>query len=90
MQVRVPEEGDRAFVHRIIHGELARGVLAPSTRDRCRDMTATMVSRGARGVVLACTELPLPLSDEDATVPLFATTTLHAGAAAPTALGRWT
>jgi aspartate racemase len=37
--------------------------------------------RGAQGVVLGCTELPLLLSDADTDMPLFNTTELHALAA---------
>jgi len=90
VRVIVPaDEADRAFVHRIIYEELARGILSAETRARCGEIIAALAARGAQGVVLACTELPLLLSSRDAAVPLFATTNLHAEAAALSALGRW-
>ena len=37
--------------------------------------------RGAESVVLGCTEIPLLVSEADAGLPLFDTTTIHAEAA---------
>jgi len=42
------------------------------------EITAALQSRGAQGVILGCTELPLLLRPEDAPLPLFDTTALHA------------
>ena len=47
---------------------------------------ATLVARGAEGIILGCTELPMLVKEEDASVPLFDTTTLHAMAAVDRAL----
>jgi aspartate racemase len=44
------------------------------------------VARGAEGIVLGCTEIPLLIQPGDATVPLFDTTSLHALAAVDVAL----
>ena len=43
-------------------------------------------SKGAEGVILGCTEIPLLVKQEDTKVPLFDTTTLHAEAAVKLAL----
>ena len=47
---------------------------------------ARLVSSGAEGVVLGCTEIELLVGPEDATVPLFPTTRLHVEAAVDLAL----
>jgi len=44
------------------------------------------VARGAQGVILGCTEIGLLLRQDDASVPLFDTATIHAEAAAAFAL----
>jgi len=42
--------------------------------------------RGAEGIVLGCTELPLLIRSSDVEIPLFDTTRLHAEAAVKLAL----
>jgi aspartate racemase len=46
-----------------------------------------MRARGAEGVILGCTELPMILGGDDVSLPLFDTTRLHALAAVDFALG---
>jgi aspartate racemase len=43
-------------------------------------------ARGAEGVILGCTEIPLLVKPGDAPIPLFDTTALHAQAAVEAAL----
>jgi aspartate racemase len=43
---------------------------------------AGLVERGAQGIVLGCTEIPLLVGPADAAVPLFDTTAIHARRAA--------
>jgi aspartate racemase len=45
-----------------------------------------LVRRGAQGVVLGCTEFPILLKAEHASVPLYDTATLHALSAVDLAL----
>lgn len=80
LDVLVPDEDDRATVHRIIYEELCRGVARDESRQRFRDVTARLVDSGAHGVILGCTEIELLVGQEDATVPVFPTTTIHAAA----------
>jgi aspartate racemase len=77
----IPNRRDAADVDRIILNELVRGELRDGSRGRYREIIADLVSRGAEGVILGCTELPLLIRAEDSAVPLFDTVTLHARAA---------
>ena len=45
-----------------------------------------MVARGAQAVILGCTEISLLVGPQDASVPLFDTTAIHALQAAERAL----
>jgi aspartate racemase len=83
----IPEEGDRGFVHRAIYEELCRGILRAETRREFQQIIARLVARGADGVILGCTEIPLLIGPADASVPVFDTTALHAEAAVEWALG---
>jgi aspartate racemase len=77
--VVVPDEADRALVHDVIYRELVRGVITDESRDRYREVMARLVDRGAQAVVLACTEIDLLVTADDASVPVLDTTALHCG-----------
>jgi aspartate racemase len=47
---------------------------------------ARLVAQGAQAVILGCTEISLLVGSNDAAVPLFDTTAIHAQAAAEHAL----
>jgi aspartate racemase len=86
IQVLVPDEADRQLVHRVIYEELCLGTVRETSRQAYREVIARLVAQGAQAVILGCTEIGLLIGAEDAVVPLFDTTLLHAGAAAEQAL----
>ena len=86
IQVLVPDEPDRAEVHRVIYEELCRGVVSEASRQAYRQVISSLVARGAQAVILGCTEIGLLVRADDAEVPLFDTCVLHAQAAAERAL----
>lgn len=86
IDVLVPGAEDRATVHRIIYDELVAGIIRPESRAAFRAVIARLVSEGAQGVILGCTEIMLLVGAADSPVPLFDTTTLHAEAAILAAL----
>jgi aspartate racemase len=87
LTVIVPDAEDRRIVHDVIYKELVVGRVRPESRLAYRDIMARLVERGAQAVILGCTEIMLLVSDEDSSVPLYDTTTLHALAAVDSALG---
>lgn len=87
LSVLVPEEADRRTVHRAIYEELVAGRIEPASRAAYAGVMARLMARGAEAIILGCTEIMLLVRPEDAAVPLFDTTTLHAEAAAAWALG---
>lgn len=82
LEVLVPEPDDRAAVHRIIYDELVQGRVHDASRATYREIMQRLVDHGAEAFILGCTEIMLLVSDGDAAVPVFDTTTLHAFAAA--------
>jgi aspartate racemase len=48
------------------------------SRARYREVMAALAADGAEAVVLGCTEIGLLVGQDDATVPLFDTTAIHA------------
>ena len=87
LEVLIPPEADRLEVHRIVVEELAGGKLLDSSRTEYLRIIDDLAARGAEGVILGCTEIPLLVQAQDTKVPVFDTTTLHARAAALYALG---
>jgi aspartate racemase len=86
LRVLTPEERDRVVVHRVIYDELCVGRIEDASREAYREVIARLIAAGAEGIILGCTEIGLLVHAEDAPVPLFDTTALHARAAADLAL----
>ena len=87
LQVLIPEEEDRITVHRIILEELVKdNRIEASSRKAYVEVIHRLVSRGAEGVILGCTEIPLLIRQEDVDIPVFDTTKLHAQAAVECAI----
>ena len=82
----MPEDDDRALVHRVIYEELVQGRVEPASREAYRQVIARLVERGAEAIILGCTEIMLLVRPEDSAVPLFDTTAIHAEAAVDLAL----
>ena len=79
--VLIPDADDREVVNRVIYEELVAGQIRAESRAAYLDIIQKLMARGAQGVILGCTEIPLLVSEADAGLPLFDTTLLHAEAA---------
>jgi aspartate racemase len=77
----VPEPDAQQQVHDVIYRELCRGEIRPDSRRLFLEIVERLRARGAQGIVLGCTELPLLLQSQDCGLPLFNTALLHAGKA---------
>jgi len=86
LKVLVPDAPGRDAVHRIIYDELGQGVIRNESRQTYLGIIEGLVGRGAQGVILGCTEIPLLIKEKDSPVPVFDTTALHAAAAVDFAL----
>ncbi|MBP1766594.1 MAG: putative aspartate racemase [Candidatus Aminicenantes bacterium] len=85
-EVIVPEEKEGEEIHRILYDELCLGEIKKRSKETFQRIIANLEARGAQGIILGCTEIPLLVSQEDYKIPLFDTTTLHARAAVDYAL----
>ncbi|MCK4623154.1 MAG: aspartate/glutamate racemase family protein [Desulfuromonadales bacterium] len=81
IEVVIPEAKERELVHRVIFDELCQGRVTGSARRSYLAIIGNLCARGAEGVILGCTEIPLLLGPDDIDLPLFNTTALHAGLA---------
>jgi aspartate racemase len=85
--VLVPPAADQEVVHRIIFDELTHGTVSAASRMEYVRIMVDLVSRGAQGIVLGCTEISLLVGPEDLPgTPLYDTTGLHVARAVELAL----
>jgi len=86
IETLVPDQPDRDYVHDRIYEELVKDRFTDDTRDGYRKVIDNLAARGAEGVILGCTEIPLLLGPGDVDLPTFSTTELHCQAAVDMAL----
>lgn len=86
LELRIPDEADRALVHRVIYDELCQGIISDRSRAEFRRIMHALANEGAQAIILGCTEISLLVGAADSPVPLFDTTAIHARKAAEWAL----
>jgi aspartate racemase len=77
----IPDLEDRNEIHRVIYDELSKGELKATSKENYIKIINKQIKSGAEGIILGCTEIPLLIQQEDAAVPVFDTTKIHASAA---------
>jgi len=86
INVIIPSYADREIIDSVIYNELCLGIIKQSSKEKFKEIINTLVSIGADGMILGCTEIPLLISQKDVEVPLFDTTTIHSKTAVAFAL----
>jgi len=81
LDVLVPDEMDRNFIHRVIYDELVKGRILLESRKGFIAIIEKLIASGAQGIILGCTEIGLLVGEKDCPVPVFDTTRIHAEAA---------
>lgn len=81
LDVVLPEGDDLELVHRIIFEELCLGKVRDASRSEFVRIVEGMAQRGAKGVILGCTEIGMLLGQADVALQLHDTTEIHALAA---------
>jgi aspartate racemase len=87
ISILIPNDEERDFIHYTIFEELGKSIFKSETKSFYIDVINRLIDQSAEGIILGCTELPLLLNKDDATVPLFDTTLIHSNAAVEFALG---
>lgn len=72
----IPDVEDRKEVSRIIYEELCQGIITEKSKRKYLEVIDKMKAKGAQGVILGCTEIPLMI--QSASIPVFDTTKIHA------------
>jgi len=83
----IPGDEDRQYIHDAIYNEMGKNIFLPSTKEKIISVINSLATKGAEGVILGCTEIPLLIKQIDCNIPVFDTTLVHASAAVEFALG---
>jgi len=86
LTVITPDAAARDELQRIIVDELTVGRIEAASRQGCVAIIRQLRDHGAEAIVVACTELPLLIRQDDSPLPLLDTTDLHVEAALRLAL----
>jgi len=78
IEALVPDKDERECINRVVFQELAKGKLLQESRDKYLEIIDRLVERGAQGIILGCTEIPLLVRPEHTDVKLFDTAVIHA------------
>lgn len=82
----IPDEKQRANIHRIIYDELVKGIINSESRNIVLEIISDLIHKGAEGIILGCTEIELLITNEFTTAELFNTAEIHAKKAVEFAL----
>jgi aspartate racemase len=81
IQVLLPDQEERDYIHSAIYTELAQGQLKSSTKEGFIQIIDQLSLQGAEGIILGCTEIPLLIKEKDVKISLFDTLRIHLKAA---------
>ncbi len=74
----IPDIKDQDIINNIISEELTFNIIEKSSKQKLLKIINKLISKGARGIILGCTEIPLLLKSSDIDIPVFNTTIIHA------------
>ncbi len=84
----IPEAQCIGQAHNYVSKELTQGQFTEKAKKYFTTQIDLLKARGADGIILGCTELPLLIKPEDVEIPTLSTTDLHAQVAADFILGK--
>ena len=82
----IPGQEDVDFLNYTIYNEFGRNLFLPETKARYLKVISKLKERGAEGIILGCTEIPLLLKQSDCDILLFDTAKIHSNAGVDHAL----
>lgn len=81
LNVLIPESQEtRNYIQHVLKQELGKGVINPESKQNYIKIANELIERGAEGIILGCTEIPLLIDQSDFSVPVFDTTKIHSEA----------
>ena len=82
IDVLIPDDAERAFIHNSIFKELCLGNFTDATRARYLAIIDTLKEQGAQGIILGCTEIEQLILPDHTELTLYPSAEIHARAGA--------
>lgn len=77
----VPNESEMEYINTAIYEEMGKGIFLPERKTEIIRIIHELKNKGADGVILGCTEIPIIIKQEDSPIPVFDTAAIHVEAA---------
>ena len=77
----VPNESEMEYINTAIYEEMGKGIFLPERKTEIIRIIHELKNKGADGVILGCTEIPILIKQEDSPIPVFDTAAIHVEAA---------
>jgi len=78
LEILIPEKQEtRDYIQHTVKEELGVGFINSETKTNYISIVENLISSGAECIILGCTEIPLLISQDDFTIPVFDTTKIH-------------
>jgi len=71
------DKKDVEEIQDIVKNELGKGIVTKESKEKFINYANKLVERGAEGIVLGCTEIPMLIEQKDFNFPVFDTTKIH-------------
>tara|TARA_R110002033_G_scaffold37974_2_gene77169 strand:+ start:168 stop:875 length:708 start_codon:yes stop_codon:yes gene_type:complete len=71
------DKEDIEIIQKIVKNELGKGIVTKESKQKFINYANKLVERGAEGIVLGCTEIPMLIDQKDFNYPVFDTTKIH-------------
>lgn len=78
IRVFIPSKDQIMMINTIIYSELVKGIIKDESRNRMLHVIDDLIDRGAKSIILGCTEIPLLIHQDDCRIPVIDTTYIHA------------
>jgi aspartate racemase len=78
--VITPSKIEQDFINETIFKELCLGKITPTAKEKFINIIENIHQKGAEGIILGCTEIPLLVSQKDSKIKLYNTTEIHSQA----------
>jgi aspartate racemase len=76
----IPEQEDVEYINYTIYNEFSKNIFLTQTKAGYLKVISKLKERGAEGIILGCTEIPLLVKQPDCDILLFDTAKIHSGA----------
>jgi aspartate racemase len=81
LNVLIPEKQEtRDYIQYVLKEELGRGIINPESKQNYIKIANELIEKGAEGIILGCTEIPLLIDQSNFSVPVFDTAKIHSQA----------